>query len=578
MRRGWQIGFAAALCALAALAAVPAVAGARTAYVAGFSQEEFSGGFAARAIGFGGGAVAPVNLATETTGEENEVDFPEAIAISPDGKTAYLVVEAFDGEEFTGYVQPIDVATNALGTPIKVGDGADAIAISPDGSHAYVTNRNDESVSVIDLATQAVTATIEEVAENATGIAVTPDGTRAYVTDWENDEVQVIDLSTNTLGPRIPVGSEPSAIAMTPDGTRAYVTDEGSDDVLRITLATNAVGSPIEVEDGPEAIAITPDSKRAYVLSFFNPVTAVDLDTDTPIGPIEVEEEFLEGIAILPDGSRAYVTAGDNELHPIDIPADTLGTTFPTVPNPGPIAIVPNQPPQAAFTPSPSSTKPGTAVQFDATASQDTDGGTVARYDWNFGDGTELPNGGPTPTHTFSKEGTYTVTLTTTDNEGCSLDKVFPGQTMYCNGSSIARTTRQVTVATQCPKAVASADSFVPKFRSAHVVPGLRVRLSVNTDSRLDVKGTVHWSGNGHKRSYQLEGHSFEVKNFRRIRYVIPGKLRDELPLGTPVSVKLKIHATPLEGNACAGSATNRTLHLKVVKVIPGAVQKGRRK
>lgn len=574
MSRRWRTGLAGTLCALAALVA-PAASGARTAYVAGFSQEEFGGPSLSQLSG--GGSVAPVNLLTETTGGENEVGFPQAIAISPDGKTAYLVEEAFDGETFGGFVQPIDVATNTLGTPIEVGDGPDAIAISPDGSHAYVTNRFDENVSVIDLATQTVTATIEEVAENQTGIAITPDGARAFVTDWEEGEVQVINLSDNSLGPRLPVGSEPTAIAMTPDGTRAYVADGASDDVRRITLATNAVGPPIEVEDEPQAIAITPNSKRAYTIGFNNPATAVDLDTDTPVGPIEVEEEFLEGIAILPDGSRAYVTAGDNELHPIDIPADTLGTTFPTVPNPGPIAIVPNQPPQAAFTSSPSPAKPGAAVQFDATASADTDGGTVARYDWNFGDGTELPDGGPAPTHAYAKEGNYTVTLTTTDNEGCSLERVFPGQTMYCNGSSIARTTREVPVSVACPKATGSASSFVPKFRSSHVVPGLRVRLATTSPAHLVVTGTVRWSDKGHKRSYQLEKRSFDVKHFRRIRYTIPGKLRGSLPLGTPVTVKLHLAATPLE-SSCSGSPNDSTLHIKVVKVIPKAVQQGRRK
>jgi YVTN family beta-propeller protein len=576
MPKGWRIGFAGGLCALAALVA-PAAAGARTAYVAGFSQEvELSG---LSQLG-GGGVVAPVNLLTETTGEEHELGFPEAIAISPDGRTAYVAEEEFNGEGFTGFVLPIDVATNTPGTPIEVGERPDAIAISPDGSHAYVTNKFEESVSVIDLATQTVTATITGVAENETGIAVTPDGTRAYVTDWENDEVQVINLSDNSLGPRLEVGSEPTAIAMTPDGTRAYVTDGASDDIRRITLATNTVGPSIEVEDEPEAIAITPDSKRAYVISLENtePATAVNLDTDTPIGPVEVEERFLGGIAILPDGSRAYVTGNDSELHPINIPADTLGTAFPTVPSPGPIAIVPNQPPRAAFASSPSPAKPGAAVQFDATASEDTDGGTVARYDWNFGDGTELADGGPTPTHAYAKEGDYTVTLTTTDNEGCSLERVFPGQTMYCNGSSIARTTRQVAVKVECPKASGSASSFIPKFQSAHVVPGLRVRLSASDPSRLDVKGTVHWSGDGRKRSYQLEGRSVDVMNFRRIRYPIPGKLRGALPLGTPVTVNLHIVATPLESSACTGLATERTLHIKVVKVIPNAVQEGRRK
>jgi PKD repeat protein len=51
---------------------------------------------------------------------------------------------------------------------------------------------------------------------------------------------------------------------------------------------------------------------------------------------------------------------------------------------------------------------------FDASGSSDTDG-TVASYSWNFGDGTGT---GKTPSHTYGSAGTYTVTLTVTDDVG----------------------------------------------------------------------------------------------------------------------------------------------------------------
>ena len=364
---------------------------------------------------------------------------------------------------------------------------------------------------------------------------------------------------------------------MTPDGTRAYVTDRLSKDIRSVTLATNAVGSPIPVEESPQGIAITPDSSRAYVISEINkPVTAVNLATDTPIGPVAVENRFLEGIAILPDGSRAYVTAEDvSKLFPINIPANTLGTSFETLFRPGPIAIVPDQPPHASFTATPVASVPGGTFAFDAGASFDPET-SVARYDWEFGDGTSAENAGPKPSHLYAKEGTYTVTLTTTDTEGCSTVIIFPGQTAFCNGSSVARTTRQVSVKVDCPKAKGSASSFVPKFRSSHVVPGVRVRLAASDPSQLDVDGTMEWSSDGRDRKATLEHRSVDVKHWRRIRYPIPGKLRDELPLGTPVTLKLTIVATPLESSACAGSTIHETLHVKVVKVIPGAEQHGR--
>jgi Domain of unknown function (DUF1929)/PKD domain len=66
---------------------------------------------------------------------------------------------------------------------------------------------------------------------------------------------------------------------------------------------------------------------------------------------------------------------------------------------------------------------PGTATQpiyFNASGSSDPDG-TIASYQWNFGDPNNTTAGsGVSPTHTYSKAGSYTVTLTVTDNEGAT--------------------------------------------------------------------------------------------------------------------------------------------------------------
>ena len=61
-----------------------------------------------------------------TEGDQGR-EAPVAIAITPDGQTAYVV------NETSGTVTPIRIATNTAGKPIKVGNGAFAIAITPDG-------------------------------------------------------------------------------------------------------------------------------------------------------------------------------------------------------------------------------------------------------------------------------------------------------------------------------------------------------------------------------------------------------------------------------------------------------------
>jgi GH18 family chitinase len=56
-------------------------------------------------------------------------------------------------------------------------------------------------------------------------------------------------------------------------------------------------------------------------------------------------------------------------------------------------------------------------IYFDGSGSSDSDG-TIVQYDWNFGDG----NTGSSinPTHTYSADGSYTVSLTVTDDEGAT--------------------------------------------------------------------------------------------------------------------------------------------------------------
>ena len=237
------------------------------------------------------GTVTPIATATNTAGPPITVGSrPDAIAITPDGKTAYV---ANNG---SGTVTPIATATNTARTPIKVGP-------SPGASRSPRTARpptwSTGSNTVTPIATATNTAGTDQPAALPTAIAITPDGTTAYVTNDASGTVTPIATASNTAATdhgrpeslrdrhhpgrhdrlRGQQGLEqrdphrhchqhrrptdhgrqlPRAIAITPDGTTAYVTNGASSSVTPIATASNTALPPIKTGCYPDAVAIAP--------------------------------------------------------------------------------------------------------------------------------------------------------------------------------------------------------------------------------------------------------------------------------------------------------------------------------
>jgi PKD repeat protein len=102
-----------------------------------------------------------------------------------------------------------------------------------------------------------------------------------------------------------------------------------------------------------------------------------------------------------------------------------------------------NQPPNAAFSATPTNPMVNAWVQFDATAAADTDG-TIASYVWNFGDGST--GTGSLVWHQFTSSGTYIVTLMVTDNDGATDSTSLAIQVGPSNQSPVAGFTFSPTI------------------------------------------------------------------------------------------------------------------------------------
>ncbi len=183
-----------------------------------------------------------------------------------------------------------------------MGTNPDAIAITPDGTSAYVTNYGSGTVSQISLATGTVVHTITlGSTSKPDGIAINPSGSTAYVATYATNSVTPIVLQWGQPWQPMTAGFGPEGVAIDPAGQFAYVTNNGSNNLSSLPLGPGMPGAPKAVGRGPEGVAITPDGASAYVVNNTDgTVTPVAIPAMTAGTPISVGGGPT-AIAITPD-------------------------------------------------------------------------------------------------------------------------------------------------------------------------------------------------------------------------------------------------------------------------------------
>lgn len=369
---------------------------------------------------------------------------PGSVAINPEGSIAYVTVDSNNS------VVLIDIATNTvIGSPIAVGTNPQGIAITPDGTMAYVANYGSNNVTPIDLSTTPpTTGTPIPVGLNPLYITITTDGKKAYVVNTTSSNVTVIDLVNHTPSPTaIPIGVRPVAATTAPNGTRVYVTQVNMNAVTEIDTATDTVLRTISLTGpGVNAINITSESNKFFVTNTFDSsITPFNLITNTAEANIAMDTR-PDAIAITPDQTRAYVAhEQSNNVVVVDLnatpPVRTLN--IPVADRTGEIAITPDQAPFAYFT---ASLAPaGLSSIFDASGSL-SPVGSIVNYEWDFGDGTIVNTTAPVTSHIYATADVYNVTLIVTNTAGTSTFQIFTGQTVRNNGGTNAIRTQTVTI------------------------------------------------------------------------------------------------------------------------------------
>ncbi len=165
----------------------------------------------------------------------------------------------------------------------------------------------------------------------------------------------------------------------------------------------------------------------------------------------------------------------------------------------------------------------GVRVAFDGSGSDDPDG-TVTAYAWDFGDRTG--SAALRPEHVYGRAGTYTVTLTVTDDKGAT-----------------GTTTSSVTVADALP-------------RAAFTSSGDALDQSFDAGTSSDADGTVTgWAwdfGDGATATTAEASHTFAAPGTYRVRLTVT----DDLGGSGSTGVDVVVRAANVRPTAAFGSSS----------------------
>jgi YVTN family beta-propeller protein len=148
--------------------------------------------------------------------------------------------------------------------------------VSPDGGEVWVSNRAENTVTVLDARTLELLATLES-ADFPIRVVFSADGARALVTNARSSELRVFDVRGRRTAAAVPIrapvvegraqviafegSASPIGVLADPAGRLAYVAAASADAVVVVDLETGTILRLMATGSEPDGLAWAPALK-----------------------------------------------------------------------------------------------------------------------------------------------------------------------------------------------------------------------------------------------------------------------------------------------------------------------------
>jgi len=222
----------------------------------------------------------------------------------------------------------INTATREPVRLLKAGSDPEQFDLSRDGLKLFVANEDSGTVSVLDISTGAVEATVP-VGREPEGVRVSPDGRWVLVTSEGDSTVAIIDAHSLKRLRTVPVGLRPRDLAYAPDSSGAYVAGEADASVHHIAVPQGAPATQLlqlRREARPMGVILDAPRNRLYVSTGRGGTVAIITLGGPPQRVTEVTVGARPwGMALSGDGRYLYTANGpSNDVAVIDTASSTV--------------------------------------------------------------------------------------------------------------------------------------------------------------------------------------------------------------------------------------------------------------
>jgi YVTN family beta-propeller protein len=339
-----------------------------------------------------GGTISVVDATTLQVGTPIAVSgiSPFMLDVTPDGKHLYV------GDNSGNHLALVNTTTASVDGIISVGNLPYGVSATADGQFVYTGNR-DGSVSKVRTSTNTVDVTLG-LPGTPYGLAASPDNQHVFVAMHERNSVRVISIPANQVTAAVTVANA-LLVKVTADGRWVYVTEPESGLITILDAQTNAVSATIPVGN-PAGITFAPTTPPSQptttaVVSSTQPsvtgqtvtYTATITSNGTPVtsglvtfrlgGTACVDAATFAGPVTLDANGKATASRSfAASTTPYAVRACYVGPTTPPFMDPSEGAVMQTvnaAPTTATIVSSPQPSIAGQGVQFTATV---TSGGT----------------------------------------------------------------------------------------------------------------------------------------------------------------------------------------------------------